>query len=235
MANTKLTKRKEEGSTQQVESDSDSEAELPQNQGNAHLVDDLSHVHNKCDDLMVKLKALNQAAEDIPTASVVSTLPFVTLIITPVHDSTEVRGPEVENLSEVAATADAVSENLISYLTGDQVDTNSVVVETNTDLGVENLGGGSQFVNKENEAVQPVEATAIINKAGIHQPLKPIGEMLNEDFGKSKSRKRHDHIQESNIIVSTPIFDQCVSEISMKMKKTSKVKSKGMRELKGIG
>ena len=28
MANTKLTKRKEEGSTQQVESDSDSEAEL---------------------------------------------------------------------------------------------------------------------------------------------------------------------------------------------------------------
>ena len=38
MANTKLTKRKEEGNTQQVESDSDSEAELPQNQGNGDLV-----------------------------------------------------------------------------------------------------------------------------------------------------------------------------------------------------
>ena len=119
MANTKLTKRKEEGNTLQVESDSDSEAELAQNQGNVDLVGNLSHVHNKCDDLMVKLKALNQAAVDIPTASVVSTLPFVTPIITPVHDRTEVRGPEVEHLSEVTATADAISENLISSLTGD--------------------------------------------------------------------------------------------------------------------
>ena len=210
MANTKLTKRKEEGDTQQVKSGSDSEAKLPKNQGNGDLVvDDLSHVHNKCDDLMAKLKALNQAAVDIPTASVVSTSPFVTPIITPVHtDGTEVRDPDVVNLSEVAATADAVSENLVSYLTGDQVGTNSVVVETNTDLGVENLGGDSQFVNKENEAVQPVEAIVIINEAGIHQPLKPIGEMLNElDSGKNKSRKRCDHIQESNIIVSTPVFD----------------------------
>ena len=105
-------------------------------------MDDLSHVHNKCDDLMAKLKALNQAAADMSTASVVSTSPFVTLIITPVHESTEVRGSEVENLSEVAATADAVSENLINYLTGEQVDTNSVVVETNTDLGVD-----SQFIH----------------------------------------------------------------------------------------
>ena len=146
------------------------------------------------------------------------------------HDSTEVRGPEVENLSKVAATADAVSENLINYLTGDQVDTNSVV-ETNTDLGVD-----SQFINKEKEAVQPVEPIVIINKAGIHQPLKPIGKMLQElDFRKNKSRKRHEHIQESNIIVSTPVFDQCVSEFSMKMKETLKVKGKGMRELKGVG
>ena len=95
MANTKLTKRKEEGSTQQVESVSGSESELSQNQGNGDLVmDNLSHVHNKCDDLMEKLKALNQAAVDIPTVSAVSTSPFVTPIITPVHDSTEVRGPE---------------------------------------------------------------------------------------------------------------------------------------------
>ena len=97
MANTKLTKRKEEGNTQQVESYSDSEAELPQNQGNGDLVvDNLSHVHNKCDNLMAKLKAQNQAAEDIPTAS-------------------------VENLSKVAATADATSESLINYLTGNRL------------------------------------------------------------------------------------------------------------------
>ena len=225
MANTKLTKRKEEGNTQQVESDSDSEAELPQNQGNGDLVvDNLSHVHNKCDDLMAKLKALNQAAEDMPTASVVSTLPFVTLIITPVHDSTEVRGSEVENLSEVAVTADAISESLIGYLTGEQVDTNLVVVETNTDLGVD-----SQFI-KEKEVEQPVEPIVIINEAGVHQPLKPIGKMLQElDFGKSKSRKRNDHIQESNIIVSTPVFDQCVSEFSMKTKQTPKFKRQELK------
>ena len=196
MANTKLTKRKEEGDTQQVESDSDSESELPQNQGNGDLVmDDLSHIHNKCDDLMMKLQALNQAAVNIPTASVVSTSPFVSLVVTPVHDSTEVRGSEVENLSEVAATADAVSENLISYLTGDQVDTNLVTVETNADLRVEKLDGDVQFPDKENETVQPVKATVIISENGICQPLKPIGEMLNElNFGKSKSRKRNDHI-----------------------------------------
>ena len=166
-------------------------------------MDNLSHVYNKCDDLMAKLKALNQAAEDKPTASVVSTSPFVTPIITPVHDSTEVRGSEVENLSEVAATADAVSESLINYLTGEQVDTNSVVVETNTDLEVD-----LHFVKKEKEAEQPVEPIVIINGAGIHQSLKPIGKMLQElDFGKNRSKKRHEHIQESNIIVSTPVFD----------------------------
>ena len=37
--------------------------------GNGDLVvDDLSHVHNKSDDLMAKLMALNQVAEDIPMA-----------------------------------------------------------------------------------------------------------------------------------------------------------------------
>ena len=173
---------------------------------------------------MAKLKALNQAAEDIPTASVVSTSPFVTPIITPVHDSTEVRGSEVENLSEVAATADAISESLIGYLTGEQVDTNSVVVKTNTDLGVD-----SQFI-KEKEVKQPVEPIVIINEAGVHQPLKPIGKMLQElDFGKSKSRKRNDHIQESNIIVSTPVFDQCVSDFSMKTKQTLKFKKQELK------
>ena len=156
MANTKLTKRKEEGDTQQVKPDSDSESELPQNQGNGDLVvDDLSHVHNKCDDLMAKLKALNQAAEDMPTASVVSTLPFVTLIITPVHDSTEVRGSEAENLSKVAVTADAVSEGLIDYLTNPIV---VEIVESNT---------GSVELNGQFSNVQPVEANVVINEAGV--------------------------------------------------------------------
>ena len=149
MANTKLTKRKEEGDTQQVKSDSDSESELPQNQGNGDLVvDDLSHVHNKGDDLMAKLKALNQVAEDMPMASVVSTLPFVT----PVHDSTDstIRGSE--NLGKVAVTADAVSEGLINYLT------NPIVVEINTGL-VE--------LNGQSSNVQPVEANVVINEAGV--------------------------------------------------------------------
>ena len=55
--------------TGEVESSSDSEHELPQNQGNGDLVNDLYHVHDKCDDLMAKLRALNQAAVDMSTAS----------------------------------------------------------------------------------------------------------------------------------------------------------------------
>ena len=54
--------------------------------------------------------------------------------------------------------------------------------------------------------------------------------MLNElDSRKSKSRKRCDHIQESNIIVSTPVFDQCVSEFSMKMKLTQTFKEQQLK------
>ena len=122
-------------------------------------MDDLSHVHNKCDDLMAKLKALNQAVEDMPTASVVSTSPFVTPIITPVHDSTEVRGSEVEHLSEVAVTADAISESLIDYLI------NPIVVETVENNIASEVELNGQFSNKENEIVQPVEANVIINEA----------------------------------------------------------------------
>ena len=175
---TKLTKRKEEGDTQQVKPDSDSKSELPQNQGNDDLVvDDLSHVHNKCDDFVAKLKALNQVVEDMPMASVVSTSPFVTPVVTPVHDSTDSTVRSSENLSKVAVTADAISEGLINYLT------NPVVVEINT--GLVELNG--QFSN-----IQPVEANVLINKARVQQPIKSIGEMLNE---LPKSRKRNDHIQ----------------------------------------
>ena len=162
MANTKLTKRKEEGDTQQVKSDSDLEFELPQNQGNGDLViDDLSHVHERCDDLMAKLRVLNQEAVNIPRASAMSTSPFVTPIVSPVHTDvcTEVR--QTENPSEVVAAADAVVESLIDYLT------NPIVIETvENNIGSEvELNG--QFSNKENEIVQPVEANVIINEAGV--------------------------------------------------------------------
>ena len=50
--------------------------------------------------------------------------------------------------------------------------------------------------------------------------------MLNE---LPKSRKRNDHIQESNIIVSTPVFDQCVSDFSMKTKQMPKFKKQELR------
>ena len=44
-----------------------------------------------------------------------------------------------------------------------------------------------------------------------------------------QSRKRNDHIQESNIIVSTPVFDQCISDFSMKTKQTLKFKKQELR------
>ena len=148
-------------------------------------------MHDKCDSLMLELKALNKAPVNVPTASVVSTSPLITPIVMPVHTDvcTEVRN--TENLSEVAAAANAVSESLINYLT------NPITVETvETNLSLEvDLDG--QFSNKENEAVQPIEAAIIINEASIHQHLRSIGEMLSElDSGKSKNRKRNDHIQE---------------------------------------
>ena len=225
MANTKLTKRKEEGDAQPDESGSDSDSELPQNQGNGDLVDDsydLSHVHDKCDSLMAKLKALNQAAVNLPTASVVSTSPFVSPIITPIHPdmSTKV---QTEKSEEVAT--DAVSDELTNYLTGGLVLTNPVVVE--------NLGEIQN--NGENEAVKPKE-TVVIDRAGIRQPLKSIGDMLNEIVpDKGKNKKKDDHIQESNIIVSTPVFDQCVSDFSMKQKKTPTFKELEQNEKKQKG
>ena len=57
-------------------------------------------------------------------------------------------------MSEVAATADAVSDGLIHYLTGEVSD--SVVVDTNQ--------GCEELVD---EPVQPVEATVIINENGV--------------------------------------------------------------------
>ena len=146
MANTKLTKRKEEGDTQQVKSDSDSESELPQNQGNGDLVvDDLSHVHNKCDDLMAQLKALNQAAGETESTAEIS--PFVTPeLITPV----------ITLIQEIAQTANTVSQNLGHYLT------QNVVVDTNTDLGSE-----GQLCGETVKMPLPIEVNIMIDEAGV--------------------------------------------------------------------
>ena len=191
---------------------------MPQNQGNGNLVaDDLSHVHNKCDDLMAKLKDLNQVAEDMPMASVVSTSPFVMPIITPVHDGTDSTVRVSENLSKVAVTADAVSEDLINYLTNPIVEVVKVV-KSNTSL----IELNGQFSN-----AQPVEANVVINKAGVQQPIKSFGEMLSE---LPKGRRRNDHVQESNIIVSTPVFDQCISDFSVETKQTPKLKKCELEE-----
>ena len=63
-------------------------------------------------------------------------------------------------------------------------------------------------------------------RLGLQQPIKSIGKILDE---LPKSRKRNDHIQESNIIVSTPVFDQCVSDFSMKTKQTPKFKKQELK------
>ena len=157
MANTKITKRKHSANTAQVDSDSDLEPELPLNQGNGDMVeesDELAHIHEKCDNLMAQLKALNQAAVNMSTASAVSTSPFVTPIVMPVQGNIEVGTVSSKCLSEVATTADAVSESLVNYLTN----TGSVVVDV-VDV-VKN-------VNISNEGVQPVETNLIINEAGV--------------------------------------------------------------------
>ena len=57
MANTKLTNRKNCANTMQMDSDSDSEPKLPLNQGNGNMVeelDELAHIHEKCDNLMAQ-------------------------------------------------------------------------------------------------------------------------------------------------------------------------------------
>ena len=81
-------------------------------------------------------------------------------------------------------------------------------------------------MNAQFSNVQPVEANVVTNEAGVCQPIKSIGEMLEE---LPKSRKRNDHILESNIIVSTPVFDQCVSDFSMKTKQTPTFKKQELR------
>ena len=204
----------------QMSSDSDSEPELPLNQGNGDMVeesDELAHIHEKCDNLMAQLKALNQAAVNMNTASAVTTSPFVTPVIMPVQGNIEVETTSSKCPSEVATTADAVSESLINYLTN----TEDVVVENVVEI---------ENVNVSNEGVQLIETNVIINEAGVQQPQKSIGEMLDE---LPKGNLRNKHIKESNIIVSTPVFDNIVC--SMKTKKTAEFKEKELPETRGKG
>ena len=211
----------------QMDSDSDSEPKLPLNQGNGDMVeesDELAYVHEKCDNLMAQLKALNQAAVNMTAASAVSTSPFVTPVIMPVQGNIEVRTTSSKFCpSEVATTADAVSESLINYLTN----TEDVVVENAVEI---------ENINVSNEGVQLIETNVIINEAGVRQPQKSIGEMLDE---LPKGNLRNKHIKESNIIVSTPVFDNIIC--SMKTKKTAEFKEKELQkqearaQKKGVG
>ena len=45
--------------------------------------------------------------------------------------------------------------------------------------------------------VLPIEGNSNHNESGVHQPLKPIGEMLKELELKKSNRKKDEHIKES--------------------------------------
>ena len=158
--------------------DSDSRNELPQNEGNGDLViDSLIHVHEKCDSLLDQIKALNQAAGETEVPKEVSpfvTLELVTPVITPVQEDIQVVTP--------------VTQSLEQYLTQNVVD---MVDDTNT----EGQLNGKIVRNS-------IEVNKVIDEAGIRQPSKSIGEMLNK-LPKGVSSE----ISEMNIIVSTPVYE----------------------------
>ena len=178
MPNTKVTKRKDVERESLSHPDS-SDDDLPPNVGNGNLIEgELVHVHEKCDHLMAQLKALNQAAGETELAAEIS--PFVTPeLITPV----------VTPIHKIAQAANAVSQNLECYLTKN-------VVDTNTDLG--------QLCGETTKKPPPIEVNIVIDKAGIRQPLKSIGEMLNE---LPKASSVSSKISESNIMVDTPVYN----------------------------
>ena len=181
MANTKRTKRKDVEGESSPHPDSDSGDKLPQNEGNGDvMIDSLIHVHEKCDSLLDQIKALNQAAGETEVPKKVSpfvTPELVTPVITPVQENIQVITP--------------VTQSLEQYLTQNVVD---MVDDTNTDLETEGQLNGKIVRNS-------IEASIVIDEAGIRQPSKSIGEMLNE-LPKSVSSE----ISEMNIIVSTPVY-----------------------------
>ena len=184
MANTKRTKRKDVEGESSPHPDSDSGDELPQNEGNGDLViDSLIHVHEKCDSLMAQIEALNQAAGETEVPKKV--LPFVTPeLVTPVIT------PVQENIQVVTP----VTQSLEQYLTQNVV---NMVNDTNTDLETEGQLNGEIVKNPP-----PIEVNIVIDEAGIWQPSKSIGEMLDK-LPKSVSSE----ISEINIIVSTPVYE----------------------------
>ena len=147
------------------------------------MTDSLVHVHEKCDSLMAQLKALNQAADETEVPGKVSpfvTPELVTPVITPVQENVQVGTP--------------VTQSLEQYLTQNAV---NMVDDTNMDLGTEGQLSGEVVKNPP-----PIEVNIVIDEAGIQQPLKTIGEMLDE-LPKSVSNE----ISESNIIVSTHVYE----------------------------
>ena len=203
MPNTKVTKRKdvERGSSPHHDSSDD---DLPPNVGNGNLVEELVHVHEKCDHLMAQLKALNQAAGETESPAKIS--PFVTPeLITLV----------VTSIQEIAQATDAVSQNLECYLT------QNVVVDTNTDLG--------QLCSETTKKTLPIEVNIVIDEGGIWQPLKSIGEMLNE---LPKATSLSSEISESNIMLDTPVYNRCLVDMTCE-KKQPKVKAQRFGSLEG--
>ena len=200
-----MTKRKDVERESPPHPDS-SDDELPPNIGNGDLVEEeLLHVHEKCDDLMAQIKALNQAAGETESATEIS--PFVTLeLITPV----------VTPVQEKAQATDAVSQNHECYLT------QNVVIDTNTDLG--------QLCGETTKKPLPIKVNIVIDEAGIWQPLKSIGAILNE---LPKANSVSSEISESNIMVDTPVYNQCLVDMTHE-KKQPMVKAKGLAALKVV-
>ena len=87
MPNTKVMKRKDVERESPSHPDS-SDDELPPNVGNGDLVEELVHVHEKCDHLMAQIQALNQAAGETELAAEISTFvtpELMTPVVTPVQ------------------------------------------------------------------------------------------------------------------------------------------------------
>ena len=124
--------------------------------------------------------------------------------------------PVVTPIQEKAQAADAVSQNLECYLT------QNVVVDTNTDY--------VSYVVKLLKIPLPIEVNIVIAKAGIWQPLKSVGEMLNE---LPKANSVSSEISESNIMVDTPVYNQCLVDMTHE-KKQPMVKAKGLAALKAV-
>ena len=76
----------------------------------------------------------------------------------------------------------------------------------------------------------PIEVNIVVDKAGIRQPLKTIGEMLNE---LPKANSVSNEISESNIMVDTPVYNRCLVYMTCE-KKQPMVKAKGLAALKVV-